>query len=390
MITQLHTDITVAQICNGFVYDALEEKGLYGLSGNLVIQPEYQRNYIYASGNRDKKVIHSLINKYPLGVIYFNKRPDDKYEILDGQQRITSIGRFVTGKFPIQDGNGLEHYFSGLNAETRNTILNSTLLIYICEGEETEIKEWFQTVNIAGMPLNSQELLNAIYSGPFLTKAKEVFSNSNNASIQKWKAYIAGDAKRQDYLATALSWIAARNNVRIDDYMSQHRNDTNIDELKRYFDSVIEWSNVTFSGTDSNMVGLEWNRLYEEYHSNSYNPQELWKRTREFLADPCVTCNKGVFEYVLGREADSSLLNVRFFDNRIKTMTYERQTEEAQSSGVSNCPTCALCSNSNRTKIWKLSEMDADHVTAWHNGGTTDSENCQMLCRTHNRAKGNK
>lgn len=72
MKTTLRTDITVRDICDGFVYNELEGKGLFGLSGKLVIQPEYQRNYIYANGKKDVAVIESVLNQYPLGLIYFN------------------------------------------------------------------------------------------------------------------------------------------------------------------------------------------------------------------------------------------------------------------------------------------------------------------------------
>ena len=65
-------------------------------------------------------------------------------------------------------------------------------------------------------------------------------------------------------------------------------------------------------------------------------------------------------------------------------------SDKADKQGVSNCPLCALGNDSNKTKIWKLNEMDADHVTAWSKGGSTEPKNCQMLCKTHNRAKGNK
>ena len=199
MKTTLQTEITIKDICEGFVYNELEGKGLFGLSGTLTIQPEYQRNYIYADGKRDVAVIESILKGYPLGLIYFNKVDNNKFEVLDGQQRITSIGRFVTGKFAIQDDNGMQQYFSSLAPELQNKILQTKLLIYECEGTEPEIKEWFRTINIAGVPLNSQELLNAVYSGPFVTLAKEEFSNSQNANIQKWSAYISGSANRQEF-----------------------------------------------------------------------------------------------------------------------------------------------------------------------------------------------
>ncbi|MBU3666484.1 MAG: DUF262 domain-containing protein [Chthoniobacterales bacterium] len=227
MKTTLRTGITVEDICDGFVYNELEGKGLFGLSGTLTIQPEYQRNYIYASagGKLEADVIDSVLKGYPLGLIYFNKVSDGNFEVLDGQQRITSLGRFVTGKFAIKDDDGNEQYFSGMAKDKRARILNSGLLIYECEGTESEIKEWFKTINIKGVPLNDQELLNAIYSGPFVTLAKAEFSNSQNANIQRWGAYVKGSANRQDLLARALDWVSKGN---ISDYMSHHRRDKNI------------------------------------------------------------------------------------------------------------------------------------------------------------------
>ena len=208
MITTLRTDLTVNDICEGFIYNELEGKGLFGLSGKLTIQPEYQRNYIYADGKRDVAVIHSILKGYPLGLIYFNKVSDDNLEVLDGQQRITSFGRYVTNKFAVKDENQIEQYFSGLAADKQKKILDTKILIYECEGTESEIKEWFKTINIAGVPLNDQELLNAVFSGPFVTKCKEEFSNSQNANIQKWSAYVSGSAIRQQYLECALNWVS--------------------------------------------------------------------------------------------------------------------------------------------------------------------------------------
>lgn len=387
MKTTLRTDITIADICKGFQYNELEGKGLFGLDGKLTIQPEYQRNYIYADGKKDVAVIDSIIKGYPLGIIYFNKIGEDKYEVLDGQQRITSFGRYVTKKFAIKDSNGMEQYFSGLPKNLQDKIMQTPLLIYICEGEESEIKEWFKTINIAGVPLKEQELLNAIYSGPFVTLAKAEFSNSQNANVQKWSAYVSGSVIRQDFLRTALDWVSKGS---IDNYMSQHRYDTNINELKTYFISVIEWISTTFKSVEKEMCGLEWGRLYEKYHSQAYSSDDIDKKVKELYGDPYVKNRKGVFEYVLGGCTEHKLIEVRVFDEATKKSVYAKQTKEAEATGHSNCPLCACASNSNKTRIWKISEMDADHVTAWSKGGTTDISNCQMLCVTHNRAKGNK
>lgn len=387
MKTILRTDITIRDICDGFVYNEYEGRGLFGLSGKLTIQPEYQRNYIYAQENRESGVIDSVIKGYPLGLIYFNKVADNKFEVLDGQQRITSIGRYITKKFPIKDQNGMEQYFDGLNQHIQNQILDTHLLIYECAGTETEIKEWFKIINIKGIPLNDQELLNAVYSGPFVTLAKEEFSNSQNANIQKWSAYVSGTVNRQDYLKTALEWVSNNN---ISDYMSAHRNDDNIAELKQYFTTVIDWVSSVFQNIEPEMRGLEWGRLYEKYHRQAYDPKIIESKVKELYADPYVKNRKGIFEYVLGGCVDTKLLDVRVFDEATKRAVYAQQTQHAEASHTSNCPLCALGHDANKTKIWKLSDMDADHVTAWSKGGATDIKNCQMLCKSHNRAKGNK
>lgn len=387
MKTTLRTDLTVKKICEGFVYNEYEGKGLFGMGGELTIQPEYQRNYIYADGKKDVAVIDSLLKEYPLGLLYFTKVAENKYEVLDGQQRITSFGRFVTGKFAIKDENGIEQYFSGLAEDKQKLIMDAPLTVYICEGTESEIKEWFKTINIAGVPLNEQELSNAIHSGPFVTKAKEEFSNSQNANIQKWSAYISGNVLRQDYLRTALDWVSSGH---IDAYMSRHRYDNNIDELKTYFNSVIDWASSVFIDVDSKMCGLKWGYLYEMYHKNPYNPQEVSAKVQQLLEDAYVTDKKGIWEYILSGCENQQLLNVRVFDEPTKKTVYAKQTSKAESKGTSNCPLCALGSDSSKTRIWKYSEMDADHITAWSKGGATSISNCQMLCKTHNRAKGNR
>ena len=389
MKTILKSNITVKEICDGFVYNELEGKGLFGLSGKLTIQPEYQRNYIYASdgGKKEMAVIESVLKGYPIGLIYFNKVNDSNLEVLDGQQRITSLGRFVNDKFAIKDENGMPQNFSGMAKDKKAKIWETKLLIYECEGTESEIKEWFKTINIAGVPLNNQELLNAVYSGPFVTLGKEEFSNSQNANIQKWSAYVSGSANRQEFLKCALDWVSKGN---VGDYMSRHRFDKNINELKKYFNSVIDWVSSVFTDVESEMRGPEWGRLYEEYHKKSYNPTKVSAEVQKLYTDPYVKNRKGIFEYILGGSVETKLLEVRVFDEATKKSVYKEQTTKAEKKKESNCPLCALGHDANKEKIWGLNDMDADHVTAWSKGGKTISKNCQMLCKTHNRAKGNR
>jgi len=380
---------TVAEIVQGFVYNELEAKGLFGLDGKLVIQPEYQRNYIYNDGKKDVAVVDSMLKGYPIGLIYFNVA-GDTLEVLDGQQRITSFGRFITGKFAIKVG-GKEQTFSSLPADEQQKLMDTKLDIYECAGTENEIKAWFQRINIVGVAINKQELLNAIYSGPFITKAKAEYSNSNNANMQKWRSYIAGDPKRQDILAIALEWVASSQGLSIDAYLAQRRQDDHITELRNYFTSVIDWLDAVFiRPPDKEMRGLEWGRLYKTFHTTAYSASKIDARVNELRSDPAVTYPKGIYEYLLGGETQPQLLAIRLFGDNDKRIAYETQTAHAEAKGVSNCPLCAQGTDNNRTRIYKMGEMDADHVTAWSKGGDTSLTNLTMLCQTHNRAKGNR
>lgn len=387
MEATLH-EYTVKELCEGFTYSELDGKGLYGLAGKLTIQPEYQRNYLYCEnkGEKEVAVIDSVLKKYPLGLLYFNKLPDGRLEVLDGQQRITSLGRYLIGKFSIMK-NGDPYKIYALNKEEKELIENTKLLAYICEGTETEIKEWFEIINIGGIKLNDQEKLNAIYSGPFVSAARKEFSNKEDARIQKWGCFISGSANRQEFLQEALKWVSHGN---IKDYMQEHRRDSNIKELKSYFNDVISWIEQTFDDIYPKMKGLNWGELYERYHTTPYDHIVVSKKVKELYDDPCIKDNKNVFEYVLGGCKDTKLLNVRVFDDNIKGRVYRKQTDEAKMKHISNCPLCACGDGPNKDKIWTLKEMDADHVLAWSKGGSTDESNCQMLCKTHNRAKGNK
>lgn len=292
----------------------------------------------------------------------------------------------MTNKLIIEDSLGNLQSYNSLSPEVREQFLNTQLLVYICEGEEAEIKEWFKTINIAGIPLNEQELLNAIYSGPFVTALKRVFSNSQNAFVDRWSSYMSGALERQFYLATALGWVSQG---KIPEYMGLHRRSSDISEVVTHFNTVIDWIDSTFLDIYPEMRNLDWGELYRRFHGNAYDAEEVSARVRELMGDDFVTNRRGVFEYVLGGEEDVRLLNARCFDTATKRRVYERQTEEAKAKGESNCPLCAQTEGPNAARVWGLQEMEADHVRAWSRGGATDAKNCQLLCKLHNRMKGN-
>lgn len=380
---------TVKQLCEGFIWSKEDHKGLNGLGGKLIIQPEYQRNFLYANNDSEKEiaVINSIRNGYPLGLLYFNQLDNGMLEVLDGQQRVTSLGRFLTNKFSIML-EGRPYKFSSLPKEIRERIENEKLMAYICtEGTEYEVMKWFTIINMGGIEINEQEKRNASYYGPFVTMAKSVFSNKKNAKVVMWQRYIKGAVDRQQILERALDWVSHGS---IDAYMQQHRYDTNIDELKDHFDDVIEWVKGTFDDVNKDMCGLKWGELYDKYHKIHYDHANFNAKVRQLLEDDRINQHKNVYEYVLGGCEDDKLLDVRCFENSDKILMYNKQTNLAREKDISNCPDCVLEGKANKSKIWELKDMEADHVTAWCKGGPTNKENGQMLCKRHNRLKGNR
>jgi len=390
MKTTLRTDLTIEDICDGFEFSTAEGKGLYGWGGMLTIQPEYQRHYLYAEkdGAREKAVIDSVLRGYPIGLLYFNKLERNKFEVLDGQQRITSLGRFMKNFFHINDATGNPQYFdSSLPSAQKKFFLETPLTIYICEGAEDEIKQWYKTINIAGLELTKQEIANAIYSGAFVTAAKAEFSNSQNYKMTLWKNFVKGDVKRQEILRRALEWLVKSSDDKdVEAYMSLHRREDNIDDLRNYFEGVIDWARKIFKEIHGEMCGLEWGRLYEIYHEKNYDAEKISAAVERLYKDEAVTDKRGIFEYLLSGGKLTKILKIRFFEESVKKTVYARQTADAKARGVSNCP---LCATGNSKKIWEYKDMEADHVTAWSKGGDSDISNCQMLCKNHNRAKGN-
>lgn len=387
----LVTDWTVRDIAEGFTFDKAEGKGLYGLSGKLTIQPSYQRNYIYNIGGKDVAVIDSLLKGYPLGLFYFVKTPEGQLEVLDGQQRITSFCRYVSGTDPflVKDTSGHDMFFDGLNKEEQERILDAKLLVYVCEGTATEIQQWFARLNIVGVKLTDQELRNAAYNGPFVDALRKVFSNSKDPRMKKWQMYVNGTPNRQEVLEAALDWVSDGN---IESYMSAHRYDDNADAVVEYFESVINWIGTVTDYTGSEMRGQDWDALYRKYHNQPFDKNHINARINDLMADAFVTDKKGIIPYVIGGEQkkDTKLLNIRVFGTATKKTVYARQTAEAKAKGISNCPMCVLEGGKNATKIWKFADMDADHVSPWSHGGATSDDNCQMLCKMHNRMKGNR
>lgn len=382
--------VTVREIIKNYKDSA--EEGVVGYSYKLNIRPAYQREFVYDVEQRNE-VIRTIMRgfpstEFPLNVMYWAKTDEDQYELIDGQQRTISFCQYANMEFSIIIDD-MPKNFDNLSPEKKDYFLNYKLQVYVCEGTPEERLEWFSIINIAGEPLKPQELLNANYTGPWLSSAKRYFMKSNSAAYGLANKYIDIEANqsRGKGLETAIKWISKDN---VKQYMADHQNDENADALWLHFKKVIEWVQSTFKEYYRDMKGLNWGQLYDKYNKQTYESKKVSEQVQKLYADPYVTDEKGIFEYILGDSTQPKLLNIRVFDEVTKKKVYKSQTDFAKNKGVSNCPHCAIGLDANNTKIWNLKEMDADHVTAWSKGGKTDVKNCQMLCKTHNRAKGNR
>lgn len=373
MQIELH-EIKVKDIIHGFVNS--EENGVVGFGGKLNIRPAFQREFIYKEAQK-KAVIETILKGFPLNVMYWSEDENKNYELIDGQQRTMSICDYVvTQNFSIET-NGVPKKFHSLTEAEKNRILDYKLMVYVCKGTDQEKLDWFQIINIAGEKLTKQELLNAIYNGAWVSDAKRYFSKTNCVAYGLANKYVSGSVNRQEYLETALEWISDKEKIKIENYMDNHRMDTHATPLWQYFQSVISWVQTIFPNYRKEMKGIPWGNLYNKYYKNVYNPDELEKKIVTLMLDDDVTNNKGIYEYLLS--CNEKHLNIRAFTENEKRQVYERQ------KGI-----CPLCVAEHREKThYDIDEMEADHITPWSEGGKTCIENCQMLCKEHNRRKSN-
>ena len=358
-------EITVRELSNG--YQDNGDEGVVGYGGKLDIRPPYQREFIYKDKQRDA-VINSINNEYPLNVMYWSVREDGDLEIIDGQQRTISICQYINGDYSID---GLA--FHNLTKDKKDKILNYRLMIYLCSGTDTERLDWFKIINIAGVKLTDQELRNAVYAGSWVSDAKRYFSKNNRPPIGD--DYLNGSANRQEYLETAIDWISeGSSEPRIENYMSVHQHDANASALWRYFQDLISWVKSTFIVYRKEMKGIEWGPLYNKYKDVVYDTKKLENKILNLIDDDEVQSTKGIYPYILTGEEKH--LNLRQFDDKTKRKAYEKQK--------------GICLRCGKDKHYELNEMEADHITPWHEGGKTVDKNCQMLCKDHNRRKSGK
>lgn len=356
-------EISVGEVADGYTDSA--EEGVVGYSGALDIRPKYQREFVYDEKKRNA-VIETIRRDFPLNVMYWVVNDQGTYEVMDGQQRTISFCQYVNGDFSIPvDGHPMA--FHNLPNSLTEQILSYKLMVYLCSGSDKEKLDWFRIINIAGERLTDQELRNAVYTGPWLTHAKSIFSKTNCAAYLLASKYVNGSPIRQEYLETAISWLSRGS---IEPYMSAHQHDPNANELWSYFQAVISWVQLTFTTYRREMKGIDWGSLYNEFKETLYDTKKLEGEIQVLMMDDDVTRKKGVYAFVLSR--NEKHLAIRAFTEAQRREAYERQ------GGV--CPKCG--------QHFEFEGMEADHITPWSQGGKTNAANCQMLCIEDNRRKG--
>ena len=347
-------------------YQDKAEEGVRGYSGDLNIRPAYQREFIYKEKQRNE-VIHTVRKGFPLNTMYWVVAGDG-FELMDGQQRTISICQYVQGDFSVLI-EGSPMFFGNLTAEKQKQILDYELSIYVCEGKEGEKLDWFKIINIAGEKLTDQELRNAIYTGPWLADAKKWFSRTGGPASGIGDRYLTGSPIRQDFLEKSLEWISEG---KVEEYMSVHQHNSDAQELWQYFQEVIAWVQRIFPNYRKDMKGLDWGKFYNAHKDGKFNAATLEKRIVALIADEDVDTKRGIYEYLL--TDNEKTLNLRAFSDKIKIAQYEKQ------KGI--CPVC--------DKYFEFGGMEADHIIPWSQGGSTKSDNCQMLCKLDNRTKSGK
>lgn len=372
MLTIEEKKVTVGEIVKGYINN--DDQGIRGYNGLLDIRPPYQREFIY-NEQEQQAVITTVLNGYPLNIMYWVKRNEDAecpYEVMDGQQRTLSLCEYVAGKFAYDYMN-----FFNLPADVQKKILNYELTIYVCEGEESEKLEWFKTINIAGKPLNEQEIRNAVYAGPFVSDAKRYFSKTNCAAYRLGKDLVNGSPIRQDFFKKALEWMADHETRKGKSqsavgYMSVHQHDLNAMPIWTYFQTVLRWAMDTFNMKKFKkiMKGLDWACFYDEYHEKALDIKAIEIQISELMGDDEIQKPQGIIPYVL--TGSERYLDLRVFSDKIKLAVWEKQNHK-----------CAICG-----KELDYEFMEGDHIIPWCDGGRTTIENCQMLCRNCNRTKG--
>lgn len=393
-------------------YENNDEDGVVGFHGRLNIRPKYQREFIYKS-KEQIAVVETVKKGFPLNTMYWVVARDENtkapildkdgnmmYEMLDGQQRTISICQFLDNKFSVN----YQKFFNIQKSEPNKAddIYDYKIDVYICDGDVSDKLDWFRTINIAGQKLTEQELLNAQYTGEWLTKAKKYFSKTNCNAAElpvvrdhTGSDYLKGSSIRQDYLSTVLQWIADYQGLEPrsadgDTYMSEHQGDTVASELTNYYNSVMDWVGSKFKTYRKELKGQPLGIWYNKFQRGEcagklieQDADTIEAKILELIDDDEVQTISGIYQYII--DGEEKHLSLRTFDNKIAQRVYEKQNHK--------CPYCDQNKDghtySTKKHEYALKDMEADHIVPWSKGGKTEESNCQMLCKWHNGHKSN-
>lgn len=389
--------LTIRDLVDGFTEDTKTGK-VTGFGGKLDIRPPYQREFVYEV-DKQKAVIQTVLAGYPLNVMYWAKRDDGTFELMDGQQRTISICKYHTDQYSIEievADKKMSKTFSNLGDRT-DKFLDYPVTVYICDGTEDEKLAWFKIINISGVRLTEQEMRNAIYNGTWVTDAKRYFSRidgegfmseghaSNGHTYGDYVNVVGGKKSekenavvRQKLFEIVLEWavddynrknnLTSSDKMTIDNYMDSHRRDTDARTLWRYYEDVIEWVKRTFPVYRDFMKSVDWGVLYNIYGSTT--PTDAETRVDKIMQSADEISNiKGVYLAVLS--GDLKYLSARAFDKKDMKRKYTEQGGK--------CPYCK--------GDFELDDMHGDHIRPWSKGGKTEYSNLQMLCTACNLKK---
>lgn len=385
--------VKVRDLIAGYQEDDATSR-VVALGGKLDVRPEFQREYVYDVAQRDA-VINTVLQGFPLNIMYWVDRKDGTMEVLDGQQRIISICRYARNEYSIKipsptGGHNTVNYPNLLAGDfkadgtpepfTQLAFLEYELTVYICEGTDKEKLAWFQIINIAGEVLEQQEIRNALYHGAWLTDAKSVLSRRNCVAHKNYGKYMNGEYIRQKYLETAFIWAADAEGITdrdaVDAYMQKHRHDDDANKLWSYFENVFKWVEKIFGRNyDKSMKGVQWGLLYNAHKDDNLDPTYMQNRVKVLLADKEIQKNSGIYQYLLEGETKQAEkhLSLRQFDPDDILTRYHEQDGK-----------CAICG-----KSFEIQNMQGDHRKPWSEGGKTEYSNLDMLCATCNIRKSN-
>ena len=385
--------LTIRDLISGF-YENTKTGKVVAFDGKLNVRPPYQREFVYELP-KQKAVIDTVMNGYPLNVMYWAKNGDG-YELMDGQQRTLSICKYAEDQYSVAvdfGGKATPTTCSNLR-EKQNEFYDYPITVYICDGTDQEKLDWFQIINIAGIKLTEQEMKNAIHNGTWVTDAKKYFSRVDGEGYASeghtYNGHTYGDylnvvggkqsekenaVVRQKLLEIVLQWVVDAENrgkaekITIDSYMYAHKTDSNARDLWRYYEDVMEWVKETFPTYRKHMVGVDWGILYNKYKDLApANADEIANAIFTKAADE-ISNPKGVYEAVLSK--DIKHIHARAFNKKDTSWAYKKQGGK-----------CAYCHNQ-----FDEGNMHGDHIKPWSKGGTTERENLQMLCTECNIKK---